>query len=202
MGIVHDFKHFPTMIKVPFIIGVAGGTVPGKVILFYIYILKNDAHLTISQDSFYRSLSDEEIRKANRGKFNFDHPDAIEFMLMISILHKMKEDESVIVPKYDFCTNSRSKDSDVIESADVIIVEGILIVGKNKVDMIFPPFSLRDEYLRRVQRDTQERGRSLSQVLHQYLNLVEPAFEEFWLPTKKYTDIIVPRVLIIMLLSI
>uniref|UniRef100_A0A1I8E8Q5 uridine/cytidine kinase n=1 Tax=Wuchereria bancrofti TaxID=6293 RepID=A0A1I8E8Q5_WUCBA len=228
MSIVHDFEHFSTMTKVPFIIGVAGGTASGKSSVCSRIMEKlGKAHerrvVTISQDSFYRSLSDEEIRKANRGEFNFDHPgflfrcrkiklspcyymvflifkslDAIEFTLMISILHKMKKGESVIVPKYDFCTNSRSKDSDVIESADVIIVEGILILYdqelRNLFDMkLFVDADSDDRLARRVQRDTQERGRSLSQVLHQYLNLVKPAFEEFCLPTKKYADVIVPR---------
>ncbi|VIO88937.1 Uncharacterized protein BM_BM1677 [Brugia malayi] len=203
MSIVHDFEHFPTVTKVPFIIGVAGGTASGKSSVCSRIMEKlGKAHerrvVTISQDSFYRSLSDEEIRKANRGEFNFDHPDAIEFTLMISILHKMKKGESVIVPKYDFCTNSRSKDSDVIESADVIIVEGILILYdqelRNLFDMkLFVDADSDDRLARRVQRDTQERGRSLSQVLHQYLNLVKPAFEEFCLPTKKYADVIVPR---------
>ncbi|KAK6112615.1 uridine kinase [Brugia pahangi] len=203
MSIVHDFEHFPIMTKVPFIIGVAGGTASGKSSVCSRIMEKlGKAHerrvVTISQDSFYRSLSDEEIRKANRGEFNFDHPDAIEFTLMISILHKMKKGESVIVPKYDFCTNSRSKDSDVIESADVIIVEGILILYdqelRNLFDMkLFVDADSDDRLARRVQRDTQERGRSLSQVLHQYLNLVKPAFEEFCLPTKKYADVIVPR---------
>uniref|UniRef100_A0A1I8EPH1 Phosphoribulokinase/uridine kinase domain-containing protein n=1 Tax=Wuchereria bancrofti TaxID=6293 RepID=A0A1I8EPH1_WUCBA len=114
--------------------------------------------VTISQDSFYRSLSDEEIRKANRGKFNFDHPgslfhcrkikflspcyymvflifkslDAIEFMLMISILHKMKEDESVIVPKYDFCTNSRIAKSFM----KLFVVDMKLFVDANSGDRL------------------------------------------------------------------
>uniref|UniRef100_A0A0R3RTV8 Uridine kinase n=1 Tax=Elaeophora elaphi TaxID=1147741 RepID=A0A0R3RTV8_9BILA len=203
MNIVHGFEQFNAATKAPFIIGVAGGTASGKSSVCSRIMEKlGKAHerrvVTISQDSFYRNLTVEETKKASRGEFNFDHPDAIEFSLLISILHKMKKGESVIVPKYDFCTNSRSKDSDVIESADVIIVEGILILYdqelRNLFDMkLFVDADSDDRLARRVQTDTQERGRSLSQVLHQYLNLVKPAFEEFCLPTKKYADVIIPR---------
>ncbi|VDK72879.1 unnamed protein product [Litomosoides sigmodontis] len=189
--------------KIPFIIGVAGGTASGKSSVCSRIMEKlGKAHerrvVAISQDSFYRNLTAEETKKANRGEFNFDHPDAIEYSLMISILQKMKKGESVTIPKYDFCTNSRSKDCDVIESADVIIVEGILILYDQELrdlfDMkLFVDTDSDDRLARRVQRDTQERGRSLSQVLNQYLNLVKPAFEEFCLPTKKYADVIIPR---------
>ncbi|KAM3728349.1 Uridine-cytidine kinase [Dirofilaria immitis] len=207
MNVVPDFEPITTtkiaITKIPFIIGVAGGTASGKSSVCSRIMEKlGKAHerrvVTISQDSFYRSLTDEETKRASRGEFNFDHPDAVEYALMISVLHKMKKGESVIVPKYDFYTNSRSKDSDVIESADVIIVEGILILYdqelRNLFDMkLFVDADSDDRLARRVQRDTQERGRSLSQVLHQYLNLVKPAFEEFCLPTKKYADVIIPR---------
>ncbi|VDP13369.1 unnamed protein product [Onchocerca flexuosa] len=203
MNITPGFEPVTSTTKTPFIIGVAGGTASGKSSVCSRIMEKlGKAHkrrvVTISQDSFYRNLTDEEMKKASRGEFNFDHPDAIEYALMISTLHKMKKGESVVVPKYDFCTNSRSKDSDVIESADVIIVEGILILYdqelRNLFDMkLFVDADADDRLARRVQRDIQERGRSLSQVLHQYLNLVKPAFEEFCLPTKKYADIIIPR---------
>ncbi|CAG9535259.1 unnamed protein product [Cercopithifilaria johnstoni] len=203
MSIVNGFERLTTTTKVPFIIGVAGGTASGKSSVCSRIMEKlGKAHerrvVTISQDSFYRNLTAEETKKANRGEFNFDHPDAIEYALMISVLHKMRRGESVIIPKYDFYTNSRSKDSDVIESADVIIVEGILILYdqelRNLFDMkLFVDADSDDRLARRVHRDTEERGRSLSQVLHQYLNLVKPAFEEFCLPTKKYADVIIPR---------
>ncbi|VDK60652.1 unnamed protein product [Gongylonema pulchrum] len=90
------------------------------------------------------------------------------------------------------------EDCEVIEPADVIIVEGILIFYdqelRNLFDMkLFVDADSDDRLARRVQRDTRERGRSLSQVLHQYLNLVKPAFEEFCLPTKKYADVVIPR---------
>ncbi|MCP9263091.1 putative uridine-cytidine kinase [Dirofilaria immitis] len=209
MNVVPDFEPITTtkiaITKIPFIIGVAGGTASGKSSVCSRIMEKlGKAHerrvVTISQDSFYRSLTDEETKRASRGNSIsiIQLLDAVEYALMISVLHKMKKGESVIVPKYDFYTNSRSKDSDVIESADVIIVEGILILYdqelRNLFDMkLFVDADSDDRLARRVQRDTQERGRSLSQVLHQYLNLVKPAFEEFCLPTKKYADVIIPR---------
>uniref|UniRef100_A0A915Q3Y7 Large ribosomal subunit protein eL30 n=1 Tax=Setaria digitata TaxID=48799 RepID=A0A915Q3Y7_9BILA len=167
---MHGFEHLAVTTNIPFIIGVAGGTASGKSSVCARIMEKlGKAHerrvVTISQDSFYRNLTEEETKKANRGEFNFDHPGYI------------------------------SKDFDVIESADVIIVEGILILYdqelRNLFDMkLFVDADSDDRLARRVQRDTQERGRS---VLHQYLNLVKPAFEEFCLPTKKYADVVIPR---------
>lgn len=189
--------------KIPFLIGVAGGTASGKSsvcarIMEKLGMAHKRRVVAVSQDSFYRKLTDEEIKKANRGEFNFDHPDALDNALMLSILKRMRNGESVSIPKYDFCTNSRMNDYDVIEPADVIIVEGILIFYDQELrdlfDMkLFVDADSDDRLARRVQRDTRERGRSLTQVLHQYLNLVKPAFEEFCLPTKKYADVVIPR---------
>ncbi|VDN03851.1 unnamed protein product [Thelazia callipaeda] len=189
--------------KIPFLIGVGGGTASGKSsvcakIMERLGKTNKRKVFAISQDSFYRSLTKEETIKASRGEFNFDHPDAFELASMISVLEKIKRGESVAVPKYDFCTNSKLDEFDIIESADVVMVEGILVLYdqelRNFFDMkLFVDADSDDRLSRRVQRDIRERGRSLNQVLHQYLNLVKPAFEEFCLPTKKYADVIIPR---------
>jgi len=111
----------------------------------------------------------------------------------------MRAGKAVQVPKYDFRTNSRIEDEcERLEPADVIIVEGILIFYDPELRNIFNMKLFVDadsdiRLARRVERDTQERGRSLDQVLNQYLHSVKPAFEEFCLPTKKYADVVIPR---------
>ncbi|KHN76117.1 Uridine-cytidine kinase 2 [Toxocara canis] len=155
--------------------------------------------VSLSQDSFYRNLTEEESVRAKRGEFNFDHPDAFEHTLMLSLLNKLRRGEAVKVPKYDFFNNTRvSGEYTLVEPADVILVEGILIFYEQSLrelfDMkLFVDADSDDRLARRLIRDTHERGRTLAQVLHQYLHTVKPAFEEFCLPTKKYADVVIPR---------
>ncbi|VDD87033.1 unnamed protein product [Enterobius vermicularis] len=189
-------------IKTPFIIGVAGGTASGKSsvcarIMEKLGMAHKHRVITLSQDSFYRDLSEEESKKASRGEFNFDHPEAFEHNRMLDTLESLRSGHSVSIPRYDYCTNARLDEHFTVEPADVIIVEGILIFYDHKLrdlfDMkIFVDADSDDRLARRVQRDTKYRGRTLQQVLNQYLNLVKPAFEEFCLPTKKYADLIIP----------
>lgn len=191
-----------TQVKKPFLIGVAGGTASGKSSVCARIMEKlGRAHkrqvIAIPQDAFYRNLTEEESKKASRGEFNFDHPDAFEHNLMFTALNKLCNGKSVYIPKYDYCKNARLNEEVLVEPADVIIVEGILIFYDQKLrdlfDMkLFVDADSDDRLARRVQRDIMERGRTLQQVLHQYLNLVKPAFEEFCLPTKKYADVIIP----------
>ncbi|KAK0404119.1 hypothetical protein QR680_017298 [Steinernema hermaphroditum] len=190
-------------IKVPFLIGVAGGTASGKssVCARIMDLLgpNNRRVISISQDSFYRNLAQEENQRALRGDFNFDHPDAFEHPLMMKVLESLRNGKPQRIPRYDFKTNSRLTDEfDIVEPADVIIVEGILVFYDQKLRDMFNMKLFVDadsdiRLARRVERDTRDRGRTLSQVLHQYLSLVKPAFEEFCLPTKKYADVVIPR---------
>ncbi|TKR58321.1 hypothetical protein L596_029779 [Steinernema carpocapsae] len=190
-------------IKIPFLIGVAGGTASGKssVCKKIMDMLgpNNRRVVSISQDSFYRNLTPDENIRASRGDFNFDHPDAFEHPLMLNVLDSLCNGRAEKIPRYDFKTNSRlSNEFDIVEPADVIIVEGILVFYDQKLRDMFHMKLFVDadsdiRLARRVERDTRERGRTLSKVLHQYLTLVKPAFEEFCLPTKKYADVVIPR---------
>ncbi|TKR89495.1 hypothetical protein L596_013591 [Steinernema carpocapsae] len=188
----------------PVIIGMAGGTASGKSsvcaqIMEELGDRGTGRVITISQDSFYRNLSEEENRKANKGDFNFDHPNSFENSLLLSVLESLTKGEAHKVPKYDFVTNSRLEDEfDTIEPHDVIIVEGILVFYDERLRNMFHMKVFVDadsdiRLARRVERDTAERGRNLLQVLGQYQNLVKPSFEEFVLPTKKYADLVIPR---------
>jgi len=194
--------------RIPFMIGVAGGTASGKSSVCK-NIMERLAQegmgnlekqvVSLSQDSFYRELDEQEIALANKGKFNFDHPNAFDNELMESCLKDIMEGRPTKVPVYDFKTNARvpGEFTNVFPS-DVVIVEGILIFYyKNMRELfnlkLFVDTDPDTRLARRVMRDIQERGRDLEHVLTQYTTLVKPAFEEFCIPTKKFADVIVPR---------
>lgn len=189
----------------PFIIGVAGGTASGKSSVcsrIMEQLIRNgigERVASISQDSFYRGLAEEDRAKAEKGDYNFDHPDSLDYPLMIHAITSLKERKPIQIPNYDFRTHSRlSNEFQSIDDADVILVEGILIFFDQRIREMFDLKLFVDadpdiRLARRVERDIRERGRPLDSVLHQYLTLVKPAYEEFCLPTKKYADVIIPR---------
>jgi len=118
---------------------------------------------------------------------------------MLQVLRDLKESKPVKIPKYDYRNHCRiPEESKTVEPADVVLVEGILIFYYQDIRAMFDMKLFVDtdpdtRLARRVQRDIKERGRSLQNILHQYLTLVKPAYEEFCLPTKKYADVIIPR---------
>ena len=190
-----------------FIVGIAGGTSSGKTEVCDL-IVKSVKHgigkeketniVRISQESFYRELTREEQKQAENGIFDFDHPNAIDFDLMMHTLSSIKNRKPAEIPVYDFKKNARVKDKSLlIQPSDVILFEGILsFYRKDVLDL----FDLRlyvdcDADLRlskRIIHDT-ELGRNINHILDQYNRFVKPAFDEFCSPTKKYADIIIPR---------
>ncbi|XP_071948091.1 uridine-cytidine kinase 2-B-like [Antedon mediterranea] len=196
------------MSKKPFLIGVAGGTSSGKssVCAEIVEQLGENEHESrqrrvnvIGQDSFYKVLNEEEKKKAFKGQFNFDHPDAFDYEMMKQILEDVAYGKTVKVPVYDFKTHSRKPEGfTVIYPGDVVIVEGILVFYYPEIRRMFHMKLFVDtdpdtRLSRRVLRDINDRGRDLEQILIQYTQFVKPAFEEFCLPTKKYADVIIPR---------
>ncbi|XP_073952029.1 uridine-cytidine kinase isoform X1 [Choristoneura fumiferana] len=194
--------------KTPFLIGVAGGTASGKSTVCQRIVEKlGQQHkeqterrvVCISQDSFYRTLSPSERLRAERGQFNFDHPDAFDDKKLLATLKDILLGKKVEVPEYDYIANSISTNrSHTIYPADVVLIEGILVFYFPEVRDLFHMKLFVDtdsdtRLARRVPRDIMERGRDLEQVLNQYMNFVKPAFEEFCLPTKKFADVIIPR---------
>lgn len=129
---------------------------------------------------------------------NFDHPDSLENELMIAHLEKLRQGETIAVPVYDFARYIRTGEVKQIEPKPIILVEGILIfVDKQLREMmdikiyVDAPADLR--FIRRLQRDVVERGRSVSHVIEQYLGTVRPMHLEFVEPSKRVADIIIPR---------
>uniref|UniRef100_A0A0K0FU37 Uridine kinase n=1 Tax=Strongyloides venezuelensis TaxID=75913 RepID=A0A0K0FU37_STRVS len=190
-------------IVLPFFIGVAGGTASGKssVCLEIVKRLGNDQHqvLTICQDSFYKDLNEEEKKKANMGNYNFDHPSAFDTDELLKVLMTLKSGRPAKIPIYDYKNHCRFADHfNYVEPADIIIVEGILIFYDERLCELFNTKLFVDtdsdiRLARRVRRDSTERGRSLTQILYQYLTFVKPSFDEFVFPTKKHADVIIPR---------
>ncbi|XP_018574560.1 probable uridine-cytidine kinase isoform X2 [Anoplophora glabripennis] len=194
--------------KTPFLIGVAGGTASGKSTVCKRIMeklgqvdmdQKQRQVVCISQDSFYRELTPNEIAKAEKGQFNFDHPDAFNETLIYDTLTDILAGKMVQIPTYDYRNHSLRKDEILtIYPADVVLFEGILVFYFPEVRSLFHMKLFVDtdsdtRLARRVPRDINERGRDLEQVLNQYMNFVKPAFEEFCSPTKKFADVIIPR---------
>ncbi|KAD4386352.1 hypothetical protein E3N88_26521 [Mikania micrantha] len=184
--------------KQPFVIaGVAGGASSGKKTVGDMIIdqLHDQRVVLVNQDSFYHSLTPEELSKVH--DYNFDHPDAFDTEKLLSSMEMLKHGKSVDIPKYDFKTYKNSI-SRRVNPSDVIILEGILVFHDPRVrDMmnmkIFVDTDADVRLARRIRRDTGEKGREIGMVLDQYSKFVKPSFDNFILPTKKYADIIIPR---------
>jgi len=179
------------------IIGIAGGSGCGKstVVRQIINNLPENTVTLIPQDAYYRDngyLSPEE-----KLRINFDHPDAIEFPLLISHLDELKKGSSIQMPQYDYVTCARSAQHITVLPGKVIIVEGILILTdqelRNRFDIkIFVDADPDDRLMRIMHRDMEERGRDFRQVLTHYESFVKPMHLQFIEPCKRYADIIVP----------
>ncbi|XP_044016809.1 uridine-cytidine kinase-like isoform X1 [Aphidius gifuensis] len=194
--------------KTPFLIGVSGGTASGKSTVCKRIMEKlgqvdmdhqERQVVCISQDSFYRDLTPAEKIRAEKGQYNFDHPDSFDNDLILQTLKDILAGVKCEIPAYDYKTNSIIKDQlTTIYPADVVLFEGILVFYFLNIRDLFHMKLFVDtdsdtRLARRVPRDIKERGRDLDYVLNQYMNYVKPAFEEFCLPTKKFADVIIPR---------
>ncbi len=180
------------------IVGIAGGTGSGKttVVSKIIEKLPKDSVTVIPQDSYYQDNSHLPLQE--RQKINFDHPDAIEWSLLVKHLKDLKHENQVHQPIYSYLTCIRSSETILINPSPVVIVEGILILGqkelRNLMDLkVFVCADADDRLSRVIQRDIIERGRSISTVLERYENTVKPSHLQFIEPTKRYADIIVPQ---------
>lgn len=182
----------------PIIIGVAGGTASGKTTVSRkILETIGRAHLAyIQQDAYYRDLSHLPLEQ--RQEFNFDHPDALETGLLISHLESLLQGRPVQVPVYDFAQYIRTDRLRQVQPRRVIIVEGILIFAdkqlREMMDIkIFVDTAADLRFIRRLRRDVEERDRTVSHVIDQYLATVRPMHMEFVEPSKRYADVIIPR---------
>lgn len=180
------------------IIGIAGGTGSGKttVVNEIIRRLKKGDVAVLSQDSYYRDNSHLPIEQ--RQEINFDHPDSIEFELLIDSIKKLKKGESVQQPIYSYLTCTRFAETVEVKPHKIIIVEGILCLQPEKLRKlmdikIFVDCEADVRLSRVIMRDIIERGRDVIKVLQRYEDTVRPSHLQFIEPTKRYADIIVPE---------
>jgi uridine kinase len=179
------------------IVGIAGGTGSGKttVVKKVKERLPNEEVIVIPQDAYYKDNG--QISLEERQKINFDHPDSLEFSLLIEHLGKLREGQSIEMPIYSYLTCLRSKETITVKPARVVLVEGILILADSGLrDMfdikVFVDADADDRLGRVIQRDIIERGRSLLVVLERYHDTVKPSHLQFIEPSKRYADIIIP----------
>ncbi len=180
------------------ILGIAGGTGSGKttVVNQIINELPINEVTIISQDSYYNKTDD--LVYDERCEINFDHPNAIDFELLIDHIKKLKKGEPIEQPIYSFENHNRSKETLTTYPKKVLIVEGILIYTNKEVrDLfdikVFVHADSDERLIRRLKRDMKERGRGLDEVLERYQNTLKPMHQEFIEPTKNYADIIIPN---------
>lgn len=181
------------------VVGIAGGSGSGKTTLARaIYQEMGDENVVyISHDSYYRDISHLSLEE--RAECNFDHPDSLETSLLIEHIKLLKNKIGVHIPSYDYSTHSRVLNSgEDARSRPIIIVEGILILSDPElhelIDIkIFVDTDDDIRLIRRIQRDTAERGRSVQSVVSQYLRTVQPMHVQFVVPSKRNANIIVPE---------
>jgi uridine kinase len=182
----------------PLVIGLGGGTGSGKTSVANKILerLDRDHIIVLQHDSYYKDL--ENHAGMIPEKMNFDHPDSLETDLLIQHLHQLCEGKTIYQPIYNFATHRRIVETKQIVPKDIIIVDGILVLGEKRLrDMmdikIFVDTDADERLIRRIRRDIHERGRSLEAVMNQYLYTVKPMHLEFVEPSKHWADIIIPR---------
>ncbi len=182
----------------PILIVIAGGSASGKttVVNKIHSVLGDDDLVVIAHDDYYldQSFMDREERR----KTNYDHPSSLENDLLVEHLKKLLNNESIDKPIYDFVEQTRKKETERIDPKPVIILEGILALEDSRIrDLaslkVFVNCDDDLRFIRRLERDIKERGRSLEMVVNQYLSTVRPMHHLFVRPTIRYADIIIPN---------
>ena len=182
----------------PLIIGIAGGSGSGKstVAKNVAELLTTSSVVFIDMDAYYRNFPDLSLDE--RKKLNWDHPDAFDYELLREHIDALSARQPIEKPEYDFVTHLRRPERTHIEPADVVVIDGILLFVDEKVrDLcdvkVFVDADADVRLIRRIERDTTDRGRPLTEVIEQYLSTVQPMHLQFVEPSKRYADVIVPR---------
>jgi uridine kinase len=182
----------------PLVIGIAGGSGSGKTTVAQTILQRvgPDRISFLQHDSYYKDLSG--LPPAQRVVVNFDHPNSLETELLIQHVQQLKNGQAVDIPIYDFSTHSRTDRTFTVQPRGVILVEGILIFVEASLREMFDVKIFVDtdsdiRFIRRLQRDITERGRTVESVIKQYQTTVRPMHMEFVETSKRYADVIIPE---------
>ena len=180
------------------VVGIAGGTGAGKstVVRKIVEGLPKNKVEVIPQDSYYKDNGHLQLEE--RQRLNFDHPDSIEFDLLVEHLEALRRGKMIQMPIYSYLTCTRSQESIPITPKAVIIVEGILIMSSEKLRphldiKVFVDAEADERLIRTIHRDILERGRNFKEVLERYQKSVKPMHIQFIEPSKRFADIIIPE---------
>lgn len=182
----------------PIFVGMAGGSGSGKstVVRRILDQLRPDRVSVLHHDAYYRDYA--HLPPDLRATINFDHPDSLETSLMVEHLDQLVAGASVNVPIYDFTTHTRTEETVSVGPTDVILVDGILVLAeaeiRNRMDIrLYVDTDPDLRFIRRLERDVRERGRTVDSVVTQYLETVRPMHLDFVEPSKRYADVIIPE---------
>jgi len=182
----------------PLVIGIAGGSGSGKTTVAQAILQRvgPDRISFLQHDAYYKDLSG--LPLAQRIEVNFDHPNSLDSELLTQHIRDLRDGRPIEVPVYDFSHHSRTTKTYTVQARGVILVEGILIFAEPYLRDLFDVKIYVDtdsdlRFIRRLQRDITERGRTTESVIKQYLNTVRPMHLEFVEPSKRYADIIIPE---------
>ncbi|MBD3367407.1 MAG: uridine kinase [Candidatus Eisenbacteria bacterium] len=182
----------------PVIIGIGGGTGSGKTTVAKSVRghLPEESVVIIHHDSYY--LDRAELPRAERDMINYDHPDAFDNELLRRQLADLRSGRTIQRPIYDYETHTRRGDTATVRPASIILLEGILVLGdpelRDLMDIkLFVDTDADERFIRRLKRDIVERGRTVEQVIEQYLMTVRPMHLQFVEPSKRYADVVIPE---------
>ena len=182
----------------PLIIAIAGGTASGKstVVKEIVESLKSVDISVICHDDYYKDQS--HLTMEQRLQTNYDHPNSLDNDLLVSHLKSLMNGDIINKPQYDFVCHNRKPETVEIHPTKVIILEGILVLEERKIRecadvKIFVSCDEDVRFIRRLKRDIEERGRTLDNVINQYLSTVKPMFNKYVSPSSKHADIIIPN---------
>ncbi len=182
----------------PLVIGICGGTGSGKTTVSKVIIdrVGADHIILLPHDAYYKDLG--KLAPSERALVNFDHPNSLETSLLVEHIKQLKNFQPIELPVYDFKTHTRTATTQHIEPQPVILVEGILILAEPELRELFDVKIFVDtdpdiRFIRRLERDIAERGRTSSSVIQQYMSTVRPMHLEFVEPSKRYADVIIPE---------
>ncbi len=184
--------------EIPLVIGIAGGSGSGKTTVANVILQRvgPERIAYLPHDAYYRDLTN--LPTTQRLQVNFDHPNSLENELLIEHVRKLRNMEAIDLPIYDFTHDRRTDKSIHIEPKGVIVVEGILIFAEPQLRELFDVKIFVDtdadiRFIRRLERDIHERGRTIDSVIKQYTTTVRPMHLEFVEPSKRYADVIIPE---------